>query len=153
MLAHELTHNCVVHLKLPLWLNEGLAMLFERTVAATSRPMMDYELKERHLAFWNPDNIQEFWSGISFQKPGDSNELSYSLSEITLTLLMEQKGDWGAFLKQADWGDAGQTAAIECLGSDLGNVMSTFLGEGDWRPRRKVMIALWEAKKKSGLGN
>jgi hypothetical protein len=153
MLAHELTHNCVVHLKLPLWLNEGLAMLFERTVAATSRPMMDYELKERHLAFWNPDNIQEFWSGISFQKPGDSNELSYSLSEIMLTLLMEQKGDWGAFLKQADWGDAGQTAAIECLGSDLGNVMSTFLGEGDWRPRRKVMIALWEAKKKSGLGN
>jgi hypothetical protein len=150
MLAHELSHNCVVHLKLPLWLNEGLAMMFQRAIAGTRRPVLDYELKERHLAFWNPENIQEFWSGISFQKPGDSNELSYSLAEIMLTLLLEQPGDWGAFLKQAQWGDAGQTAAIECLGTDLGAVMSTFLGEGDWRPRRKAMVTLWELSKKAG---
>jgi hypothetical protein len=26
-------------------------------------------------------------------------------------------------------------------------VMSTFLGEGDWRPRRKAMVTLWEAEK------
>ena len=146
-LVHELTHNCVAHLRLPAWLNEGLAMLFERTFAAASRPMIDSELKERHLAFWNPDNIQEFWSGISFHKPGDPNELSYSLSEIMLTLLMERKGDWGAFFKKADWNDAGQTAAVECLGADLGNVAGTFLGEGDWRPRRKAMVALWDANK------
>jgi hypothetical protein len=149
MLAHELTHNCVVHLKLPLWLNEGLAMLFQRAVAGMRRPLLDYELKERHLAFWNPENIQEFWSGISFRKPGDSNELSYSLAEIVLTLLLEQRGDWGAFLKQAEWGDAGQTAAMDCLGTDLGNVMATFLGEGDWRPRRKAMVTLWESNKKT----
>lgn len=148
MLAHELTHNCVVHLKLPLWLNEGLAMVFQRAVAPTHQPLLDYELKERHLAFWNPENIQEFWSGISFRKPGDSNELSYSLAEIVLNLLQEQPGDWGAFLKQAQWGDAGQTAAMDCLGTDLGNVMSTFLGEGDWRPRRKAMVTLWESDKK-----
>ena len=67
-----------------------------------------------------------------------------------LTLLLEQPGDWGAFLKQAQWGDAGQTAAIECLGSDLGAVMATFLGEGDWRPRRKAMVTLWELSKKAG---
>jgi hypothetical protein len=129
MLAHELTHNCVVHLPLPLWLNEGLAGMFQRAVATTPHPVLDHELKERHLAFWNPENIQEFWSGVSFQKPGDSNELSYSLAEIVLNLLMEQRRDWSAFLKQARWDDAGQTAAIECLGVDLGNVMSTFLGE------------------------
>jgi hypothetical protein len=103
MLAHELTHNCVVHLRLPLWLNEGLAVKFQRAIAGTNRPVLDYELKERHLAFWNPENIQEFWSGVSFRKPGDSNELSYSLAEIMLTLLLEQPGDWGAFLKQAHW--------------------------------------------------
>ena len=94
MLAHELTHNCVAHLRLPLWLNEGLAMKFQRAIAGTNRPVLDYELKERHLAFWNPDNIQEFWSGISFQKPGNPNELSYSLAEIMLTLLLEQPGNW-----------------------------------------------------------
>lgn len=149
MLAHELTHNCVVHLRLPLWLNEGLAMLFQRAVAPSHQPLLDYELKERHLTFWNPENIQEFWSGISFQKPGDSNELSYSLAEIVLNLLSEKPGDWGAFLKQAEWGDAGQTAAMDCLGADLGDVMATFLGEGDWRPRRKAMVTLWVSNKKT----
>ena len=147
MLAHELTHNCVVHLKLPLWLNEGLARMSERTVAGARGPLLDYDLKERHLAFWNPETIQEFWAGISFQKPGDSNELSYGLAEIVLNLLLEQRGDWGAFLKEAQRDDAGQTAAMDCLGADLGNVMSTFLGEGDWRPRRKAMVTLWEAEK------
>jgi hypothetical protein len=139
----------VAHLRLPLWLNEGLAMLFQRTVAMAPHPLVDYELKERHLAFWNQETIQEFWSGISFRKPGDSNELSYSLAEITLTLLLEQPGDWGTFFKQAQWDDAGQTAALDFLGIDLGDVMSTFLGEDDWRPRRKAMVALWEASKKA----
>ncbi len=148
-LAHELTHNCVVHLRLPLWLNEGLAMLFQRTVAMAPHPLVDYELKERHLAFWNPATIQEFWSGISFRKPGDSNELSYSLAEIILTLLLERPGDWGTFFKQVQWADAGQTAATDYLETDLGDVMSTFLGEGDWRPRRKAMVTLWEANKKT----
>jgi hypothetical protein len=69
-----------------------------------------------------------------------------------LTLLLEQPGDWGAFLKQAQWGDAGQTAAIECLGTDLGAVMSTFLGEGDWRPHRKAMVTLWELRAVLGRG-
>jgi hypothetical protein len=147
VLTHELLHNCVVHLKLPLWLNEGLAVMFERTAGSGRGPIMDYELKERHEAFWNAGNIQEFWAGVSFDKPGDANELSYSLAEIVLNLLLEQGGDWGLFLKQAQWADAGQTAAIECLGADLGVVVSTFLGEGDWRPRRKAMVDLWEARK------
>jgi hypothetical protein len=148
MLAHELTHNCVVHLPLPLSLNEGLAKLFQRAVAATRHPVLDHELRERHLAFWNLENIQEFWSGVSFHKAGDSNQLSYSLAEIVLNLLLERRGDWSAFFKQAHRGDAGQTAVIECLGVDLGSVMSTFLGEGDWRPRRKAMVILWESAKK-----
>jgi len=147
-LAHELAHNCVVHLKLPLWLNEGLAQLFERTVATVSRPLLDHELRERHLAFWNEQNIQEFWAGTSWRKPGDSNKLSYSLAEILLNLMGEYPGDWGAFIKNADWRDGGQTAAIDFLNADLGTVAATFLGEGDWRPQRKEMVALWEARKK-----
>ena len=149
MLAHELVHNCVVHLTLPLWLNEGLATTFQRAAQARPRPILDHEMREKHLAFWNPENIQEFWAGVSFKKPGDSNDLSYSLAEITLNLLLERRGNWSAFLKQAHWNDAGQTAAIECLDVDLGAVMTTFLGEGNWRPQRKAMVALWEAQTKS----
>jgi hypothetical protein len=147
-LAHELAHNCVVHLRLPLWLNEGLAQMFERGVATMQPFLLDFELKERHVTFWNEQSIQEFWSGVSFRKPGDSNELSYSLAEIILSLLQEHSGSWSAFVKQARWEDGGQTAAIECLSVDLGDVMGTFLGEGDWRPRRKAMVELWEAWKK-----
>jgi hypothetical protein len=146
-IAHELTHNCVVRLRLPLWLNEGLATTFERAAAVYPSPLLDHDLKERHVAFWNEQNIQEFWAGGSFRKPGDSNELSYSLAEIVLHLLRECTGDWGAFIKTADPRDGGQSAAIECLDVDLGKVMETFLGEGKWRPRRKDIAALWEARK------
>jgi len=149
MLAHEITHNLVVHLRLPLWLNEGLATTFQRAVSTAQSPLLDHETREQHLAFWNQANIQEFWAGISFRKPGDSNKLSYNLAEIMLNLLTEQRGNWGAFLKQANWNDAGQTAALQCLDVDLGSVMAIFLGEGDWRPQRKAMVRLWENAKTS----
>jgi hypothetical protein len=147
-LAHELTHNCVVHLRLPTWLNEGLAQTFEDLVAANPASLLEGDLHERHMGFWNEENIQEFWAGLSWRKAGDSNQLSYSLAKIVLHLLSERPGDWGAFLKQADRADAGQTAALQCLDADLGQIMGTFLGPGDWRPRRKAMVTLWEADKK-----
>lgn len=124
--------------------------MFERSVSTDHRPVIDANLKQRHLEFWNVENIQEFWAGISWRKPGDSNELSYSLAEIMVILLSEQSSDWGAFLKLARADDAGQTASLDCLGVDLGEVMATFLGEGSWRPRRKAMVTLWEAWKKEG---
>lgn len=98
---------------------------------------------------WNEANIQGFWAGTSFREPGDSNELSYSLAEIAINLIAERGGNWGAFVQQANGADAGQTAAIECLGTDLGDVMATFLGPGNWRPRRKAMVTQWEARRKA----
>jgi len=148
-LVHELVHNTVVHLPLPLWLNEGLAVLFDRTAADAPYPMLDGELRDRHMAFWNPGNIQKFWAGTSFGEPGDSNELSYSLAEIIVNLLLSEHGsEFGVFLTEAKWADAGQTAALDCLGANLGDVMGTFLGQGDWRPYRKVMVECWNAVKK-----
>ncbi len=144
-LTHELTHNCVVHLQLPLWLNEGLAVTFARTAAAWHSPILDHELRDRHLAFWTPDEIQKFWSGVSFQEPGDSNELSYSLAEILVKLLMTDPRQFGAFVQNASWVDAGQTAALDCLSRDLGEAVGTFLGQGNWRPNRKAMVESWDA--------
>jgi hypothetical protein len=143
-LSHELVHNCVVHLHLPLWLNEGLAVAFDRRMAERSAPIIDHDLRDRHLAFWNAVNIQKFWSGVSFREPGDSNELSYSLAEILVNLLVGHSADFVAFLKQADRNDAGQTAAVDVLESDLGQVATTFLGEGDWRPNRKAILECWK---------
>ena len=104
-------------------------------------------MAERHFAFWTEENIQSFWAGTSFYQPGDPNELSYSLAEVLVKLLSE-RGDATAFrtfLQAARQNDAGQTAAFEILGADLGETAGTFLGEGNWRPQRKTMIACWEA--------
>ena len=148
-LAHELAHNCVAHLGLPLWLNEGLAVTFSRATADGRHPLLDHDLRTRHLAFWNPATIQKFWSGASFHEAGDSNELSYNLAEIVVHLLLESQQQFGAFVEHAQWADAGQTAALDFLGKDLGVAMATFLGEGNWRPNRKAMVECWNAAQRS----
>jgi len=110
-------------------------------------PIMWDELAERHFAFWNEANIQSFWAGTSFYVPGDSNELSYSLAQVFLKLLQERaQGDaFRVFLEAATQDDAGQTAAMDVIGIDLGDIAGEFLGEGCWRPQRKAMKACWEA--------
>lgn len=165
-IVHELTHDCLAHLPLPLWLNEGVAMTLQRTIAPPPRavgqgeqnavyaalvdwrpPIMWDELAERHFAFWNEENIQSFWAGTSFYQPGDSSELSYSLAEVLLKLLSERVAADAIrpFLEAAHQGDAGQTAAMDILGVDLGEIAGTFLGEGNWRPQRKAMVGCWES--------
>jgi len=152
-LTHELTHNSLVHLPLPLWLNEGVALVLDRTAADWKNPILDHDLRDNHLAFWNSENIQRFWSGVSFGEPGDSHKLSYSLAEILVTLLLGLSRDFVAFVKQAHRNDAGQTAALDVLQADLGQTVATFLGPGDWRPNRKAIVQCWEAAEKVDPGS
>lgn len=37
-IAHELTHDCLAHLALPLWLNEGVAVVVQKAIAPPPRP-------------------------------------------------------------------------------------------------------------------
>jgi hypothetical protein len=175
-IVHEFTHNCLSHLPLPLWLNEGVAVTLQKAIAPPPpalgqseqdalygasvnwrAPIMWDELAEQHFAFWKETNIQSFWAGTSFSQPGDANALSYSLAEVMLKLLTEQTDHhaFRAFLQSARQDDAGQTAAIDILGVDLGEIAGTFLGEGNWRPRRRAMMECWETAgwKKSGKGD
>jgi len=147
-IVHELIHNCLAHLPLPLWLNEGMAVTLEKAIApAAHATVMWDELADRHFAFWTEETIQSFWAGTSFSQPGDPNELSYSLAEVFVKLLSErgEAAAFRAFLQAAHRDDAGQTAAMDVLGADLGGIAGTFLGEGNWRPLRKAMVACWEA--------
>jgi hypothetical protein len=140
-LAHELAHNLVCHLPIPLWLNEGLAVTIEKRM--TRRPfVMDRELAERHRNHWNETNIQSFWAGRTYDEPGDGSQLSYSLGEILVALLSEQGPAFAEFVRAADWRDAGQDAAVNFLGQGLEEVVSGFLGPGDWRPQRKTIKEL-----------
>lgn len=164
-IVHELSHHCLDHYNLPLWVNEGVAMTLEREMAPPSSgmegdqeaiwgaisswspPMLWDELAERHFAFWNEETIQTFWAGTSFHVAGDSNELSYNLAEVLLKLLCEEgeKGAFASFLQLARPEDAGHDAAQRIFHRGLGEVAGTFLGAGDWSPKRKAIAECWRS--------
>jgi hypothetical protein len=139
-IVHELTHASLAHLPLPAWLNEGLAVNTERRLSPPLGPssLTPAQMHSRHQAFWGVSEIQEFWSGKSWLRPDKGNELSYDLARI---LVEQLAADWPAFrgfALAADLGDAGQRAAAEHLGIDLGAAICALLGKDDtpasWRP-------------------
>jgi hypothetical protein len=137
-LPHELTHNLLCHLPIPLWLNEGLAVVLEGMVTRRAF-LMDRELADRHRNHWNETNIQAFWAGKTFDNPGDDSQLSYNLGSILVGLLSEQGADFAEFIRAADWRDAGQDAAVNFLGHGLEETVAGFLGPGNWRPQRRAI--------------
>ncbi len=145
-IIHELTHNLVCHLRLPRWLNEGLAVYMEQLMSRQPF-LLDRDIVDRHREFWNEKNIQTFWAGNSFYVPGDSNELSYSLAHILVRLIAEKPEPFMLFVQNANWRDAGQEAAMAILGRDINAIAAIFLGPGDWRPQR-VAISRMAGEKK-----
>ncbi|MGH8094171.1 MAG: hypothetical protein ACREIF_11985 [Chthoniobacterales bacterium] len=138
ILAHELTHNLLKSFALPRWLNEGLAMLFERDIAGYRYPMLTRELANEHKANWNPKTIQEFWSGAYFADP-TGQKYAYGLARILLDFIITDlrpgPADFRDFILHADRKDGGGAAAHDYLGVELGDLVSTFLGPGDWGPK------------------
>jgi hypothetical protein len=141
-ITHELAHFFLGHLPIPVWLNEGLAMTFHRVIAGLERFSLDHDSAERHLTFWSHSNIQEFWAGTSWGQPGESSQLSYGLAEILMQLLLGDWRDFTQFVQNAHYSDAGQTASMDYLGKDLGEMIAGFLGAGNWRPNRKAIADL-----------
>jgi hypothetical protein len=138
VLAHELTHNLLCHLPIPIWLNEGLAVAIEGLAERRSF-VLSREMAERHRNHWNEKNIQVFWAGKTFNIPGDDSELSYSLGEILVNIISDKGTDFIEFVKAADWRDGGQDAAINYFGQSLEEFVGGFLGPGNWRPQRKAI--------------
>ena len=154
-LVHELTHNLLASFPLPLWLNEALAMAFEADIAGHGAPLVDRELAEEHRAYWNAQTIQEFWRGLSFSKV-DGQKLAYNLARILLNLIATElrpsPAQFRDFVLQADRKDAGQSAAQAALNLDLNDLVATFLGPGDWRPKEteKVGDEVTERRERRG---
>lgn len=112
-LVHELAHNCVAHLPLPLWRNEGVAQRLQRFVVPARQGILNAEQAAEHRSFWTEPKIQGFWAGTSFHDPdGDGRSLSYSLAEVLVHLLLERQHGFLEFLGRAHYNDAGQTAAL-----------------------------------------
>jgi hypothetical protein len=135
VIAHELTHALLSHLPIPAWLNEGLAVNTERVLTghgASGRTPR--ELLEMHRRFWNAQTIQEFWSGKSFLRADEGNELSYDLARHIVATIAADKASFIAFANDASLEDAGYAAAQQHLGLPLEHLIAAMMGEGVWRP-------------------
>jgi len=139
VVAHELTHACLNHLPIPAWLNEGLAVNTEfRLCPPPQAPANPRQLHDRHRKFWGAGEIQEFWSGKSFLRADEGNELSYDLARI---LVSQFAADWEQFRQfalAADLSDGAAAAAKKHLGIDLGTAVCAVLERNAdplWAPR------------------
>jgi hypothetical protein len=168
-LRHELVHTALAYLRPPLWLNEGLAAILENKAhhhnpppagaEPTTAPACGTEtqtigarwreLEPRHRAFWNAETIQRFWAGLAFGDRWETVELSYSLAATLVNSLANDPSDLGPFIAAADYDDAGQGAAMDVLGLELGAAVARLLGPGDWHPVRKAMAELWKTAQRA----
>ncbi|HEY8975270.1 MAG TPA: hypothetical protein VIN75_13690 [Burkholderiaceae bacterium] len=137
-IAHELTHSALSHLRLPLWVDEGLAVNTEHRIAGAHRGQFTArELHDKHVAFWDGERIQQFWTGASFRRPDDGNLLSYDLARIMVAQMGRAWPAFERFARAARRVDAGADAAREHLDLDLGAYVSLLFGHepsAAWTP-------------------
>jgi hypothetical protein len=139
VIAHEMTHYGLAHLALPLWLDEGVAVNTEHLLAVNYRhPRSTVELIEKHHRFWTPTTIQQFWSGQSFHRADEGNELSYDLARAIVDLLGRDWASFARFAKAAQREDGGAAAARAELKLDLGGLAAAAINvrpDPEWSPR------------------
>lgn len=140
--AHELTHACLRHLPLPVWLNEGLAVIMEAEIGGHQMRRLDAERFNEHASFWSASTIQEFWSGTSFGRPDEGSGLSYELATHCVSSLARDYGKFSAFANAARGDDGGESAALTTYGAGLAALIEGFLGHGEWAPESKRWAAV-----------
>ncbi len=147
-IVHEMTHAYVVHLPIPAWLNEGLAVNMEIAFGRVADAHRLIDLEKRQRNFWTPELIQHFWSGHSYHRPDDGNELSYDLGRLMVAGMSEDWSRFENFALAANRNDSGARAAETCLGIDLGEYVRHYLEreDGEWAPRPEV----WEGAPERG---
>ncbi len=142
VIVHELTHAALSHLKLPLWLDEGIAVNTEHRLTGRQRSELTPQQMHRlHQGFWSEAEIQQFWTGESFRRPDDGNKLSYDLARIIVEQLGKDWASFAAFVTSASRADAGAQAARSTLGVDLGAMVCALLRretDPSWEPRRAL---------------
>jgi hypothetical protein len=143
VIAHEMTHACLAHLDIPLWLNEGLAVNTEHRLAGPTPPgFSPREMHAKHVEFWNPETIQEFWNGLAFQRSDEGMMLAYDLATILTRNMAQEWKPFATFANAASYEDAGDRAARQYLHLDLGAcVAALFDGQSpaDWAPNMEAM--------------
>jgi tetratricopeptide (TPR) repeat protein len=132
-LLHEITHACLGHLKLPAWVNEGIAKLAEEP--AWHRFTLDLETAEKIRKYWREHGLQNIWWGNGFHLPDEGQRCSYDLAQVLIHLIVaDHPGTLPQFVRHAHQDDAGDGAARDFLGIGVAELAAQFLGDGVWEP-------------------
>lgn len=137
VLPHELAHAHVGNLRLPTWLNEGVAQM----VARRWKYDLTVEFQSYAKLFWRLRRLDRFWSGHSFHLPRVREEIdfSYMFSELLAREIRSLgEDDFRKFLASAHAKDAGEAACRSVYGFGLAVWAAKLLGEGDWGPVEEV---------------
>ncbi len=136
VLSHELSHAMVAHLALPVWLDEAIAMTVEDSVTHRNPYILDREIIQRHREYWDREKIMAFWKGESFWYADEGQELSYHLAQFLFSAVLSggetSPDELHGFVESAEIRDAGFKAFRALFGHGLEDLLSEFLGPGDW---------------------
>ena len=147
VIVHELTHASLSHLPIPLWLNEGLAVNTEERFSPGKTQRHSAKQRDAmHRKFWNAETIQEFWTGHSYSRTDDGNLLSYDLGRVLAKHLASDWPRFAAFVNAASSADAGDAAAREHLGVDLGDLVTALFGVDGSAENWSPQPALWKGR-------
>lgn len=154
VIAHELTHACLSHLPIPAWLNEGLAVNTEHRLCPPPSGAFDgrsnpQQMHSRHCRFWKSQEIQEFWSGKSFLRADEGNELSYDLARIMVSQFASDWDSFRSFALEANGEDGGAAAARVHLGTELGQAVCALL-EREFDPSFEPNPSAWHGVPERG---
>ncbi len=129
IIAHELCHALLQSHDMPAWVNEGITESIEHRITGQKPYFLDREIIQRHRDYWTLPRIRSFWRGESFSFADEGFELSYHLSRFLINGLTQQgKDSFIKFVSTAKASDAGFSAAKQCLGLDLEDVLYNLLG-------------------------
>jgi hypothetical protein len=138
VIAHEMTHAALAYLRLPKWLDEGIAVSTEHRISTSHHSAQHaVELIGKHRAFWNAETMQQFWSGSSFDRGDDGNALSYDLARHIVGLIGREWSAFTKFVRGAKREDSGAASAKAQLDLDLGQLAAAAVGlqaRSGWSP-------------------
>lgn len=137
-LAHPLVDHLLHHFSLPRWLRCGAAGYFNMLLVRGDFAKVEEEWIAGHRDYWNAETIQYFWSGRAFTDEaldGFPDNLAEVLVDIMTRELKLNAEKFAEFMVHAEERDAGAGAAFKYLNVSLGDVVSAFLGDGDWSPK------------------
>ncbi|MEM9347419.1 MAG: hypothetical protein AAGB26_12455 [Planctomycetota bacterium] len=139
VIAHEMLHLAVMHRELPIWIDEGLAQMFEVDMGSGSTLTFEQQEIQACREFWLSNDIQLLWQGEGFQGLEDVQKYSYMMAEMLMRNLAERYGKrsffkrnretaFVRFISTAHYEDSGDEAANKELGVSLSEIAAQFIG-------------------------